>query len=225
MKEAIWPIFIAAPFISPSTDAIFSAVSRWRVSSRSALLSSERPRLAAAVPAYRVAWPPIAAPSFAERPILLAGMAPDCSSRSAASRSLASAARRPSSRGIRTPRRSSCGSCSSSSFSVGVGGHRFKAFFYPGSPLTLPDGARRHHPATPTMASDRPTLSVTAARHLRYARHPAPAPAGPDPRRRLRPRRRGAALPGLRAGPARPCSARARPCSTSRWRARRPSRS
>ena len=51
MNDAICPIFIAAPFISPSTEAIFSAVSRWRVSSRSALRSGERPTLVAAVPA------------------------------------------------------------------------------------------------------------------------------------------------------------------------------
>ena len=51
MNEAIWPIFIAAPFISPRTEAIFSADSTWRVSSRSALRSSERPRFVAAVPA------------------------------------------------------------------------------------------------------------------------------------------------------------------------------
>ena len=51
MKEAIWPIFIAAPFISPRTETIFSAASTWRVSSRSWAFSSERPRLAAAVPA------------------------------------------------------------------------------------------------------------------------------------------------------------------------------
>ena len=51
MKEAIWPIFIAAPFISPSTEAIFRAASMWRVSSRSCAFSSERATLAATVPA------------------------------------------------------------------------------------------------------------------------------------------------------------------------------
>ena len=51
MKDAIWPIFIAAPFISPSTEAIFSAVSMCRVSRRSWAFSSERTTLAAAVPA------------------------------------------------------------------------------------------------------------------------------------------------------------------------------
>jgi hypothetical protein len=51
MNEAIWPIFIAAPFISPRTEAIFSAVSICRVSRRSCAFSSERTTLAAAVPA------------------------------------------------------------------------------------------------------------------------------------------------------------------------------
>ncbi len=51
MNEAIWPIFIAAPFISPSTETIFSADSTWRVSVRSWARSSDRARFAAAVPA------------------------------------------------------------------------------------------------------------------------------------------------------------------------------
>jgi hypothetical protein len=51
MKDASWPSFIAAPFISPSVEAIFSAVSRWRVSIRSSALSAERATLAVLVPA------------------------------------------------------------------------------------------------------------------------------------------------------------------------------
>ena len=51
MNEAICPIFIAAPFISPSTEAILSAVSMCRISRRSWAFSSERTTLAAAVPA------------------------------------------------------------------------------------------------------------------------------------------------------------------------------
>ena len=51
MKDAIWPIFIAAPFISPRTEAIFRAVSRCLVSRRSCAFSSERATLAATVPA------------------------------------------------------------------------------------------------------------------------------------------------------------------------------
>ena len=51
MKDAIWPIFIAAPFISPRTEAILRAVSRCLVSRRSCAFSSERATLAATVPA------------------------------------------------------------------------------------------------------------------------------------------------------------------------------
>ena len=51
MKEANCPSFIAAPFIWPSAPTIFIAVSRWRCSSFSLLPSSERPTLAALVPA------------------------------------------------------------------------------------------------------------------------------------------------------------------------------
>ena len=51
MNEASWPIFIAAPFISPSVRTIFSAVSRWRASSFSSAPSSERATEAALVPA------------------------------------------------------------------------------------------------------------------------------------------------------------------------------
>ena len=51
MNEAIWPIFIAAPFISPRVEAIFSAASMCRVSSLSSALSEERATFAATVPA------------------------------------------------------------------------------------------------------------------------------------------------------------------------------
>jgi hypothetical protein len=51
MKEANCPSFIAAPFIWPSAATIFIAVSRWRCSRCSRLSSSERPTLAAFVPA------------------------------------------------------------------------------------------------------------------------------------------------------------------------------
>ena len=51
MNEASWPIFIAAPFISPSVRTIFSAVSTWRASSFSSLSSCERAMPAALVPA------------------------------------------------------------------------------------------------------------------------------------------------------------------------------
>ena len=51
MNEASWPIFIAAPFISPRIETILSAVSRWRASSFSCAPSSERATPAALVPA------------------------------------------------------------------------------------------------------------------------------------------------------------------------------
>ena len=67
MNEASWPIFIAAPFISPSVRTIVSAVSRWRASSFSSA-SLARPRDAGRPgPRVRAAWPPSAVPSFAER--------------------------------------------------------------------------------------------------------------------------------------------------------------
>ncbi len=74
MNDASCPIFIAAPFISPRTEAIFTAVSRCRASNRVSATSSERATLAALVPAYRVAWVPITDPSFAERRILPLGI-------------------------------------------------------------------------------------------------------------------------------------------------------
>ena len=51
MNEASWPIFIAAPFISPRIEAIFTAVSRCRASSARSASSLERATLAAFVPA------------------------------------------------------------------------------------------------------------------------------------------------------------------------------
>ena len=51
MKEASWPIFMAAPFMRPSVSTIRSAASRWRCSSASEASSGERARLAARVPA------------------------------------------------------------------------------------------------------------------------------------------------------------------------------
>ncbi len=51
MNDASWPSFIAAPFISPRIETIFSAVSRWRCSSFDCATSSLRPTLAARVPA------------------------------------------------------------------------------------------------------------------------------------------------------------------------------
>src|SRR6478752_2396920 len=80
MNEAIWPIFIAAPFISPRTEAIFRAVWRCLFSRYSCDFSSERATFAATVPAYLVAWLPIAVPTFAERPSLLLGIFDFCSS-------------------------------------------------------------------------------------------------------------------------------------------------
>src|SRR5918995_4695067 len=69
MKEANWPSFIAAPFICPRAPTIFIAVSKWRWVSCSLLCSSERPTLAALVPAYLALWTPTIEPSFAERRI------------------------------------------------------------------------------------------------------------------------------------------------------------
>ncbi len=51
MNDASWPIFIAAPFISPSVRTSFSAVSRWRASSFSSAPSFVRATPAALVPA------------------------------------------------------------------------------------------------------------------------------------------------------------------------------
>ena len=51
MNEASWPIFIAAPFISPRVRTIVSAVSRWRASSFSVASSRGRATAAALVPA------------------------------------------------------------------------------------------------------------------------------------------------------------------------------
>ena len=50
-NEASWPSFIAAPFISPSVEASFSAVSMWRASRRSSARSLERATFAVLVPA------------------------------------------------------------------------------------------------------------------------------------------------------------------------------
>src|SRR4029079_14849200 len=72
MNEAIWPIFIAAPFISPRTEAIFRAVWRCLFSMCSCEFSSERATFAATVPAYLVAWLPIAVPTFRARPARVA---------------------------------------------------------------------------------------------------------------------------------------------------------
>ena len=51
MKEASWPIFIAAPFIEPSVFIIRSAASMCVCSSASSPRSFERATLAARVPA------------------------------------------------------------------------------------------------------------------------------------------------------------------------------
>ena len=51
MNEASWPIFIAAPFISPRIEAIFTAVSRCLPSSACSAFSLPRATLAALVPA------------------------------------------------------------------------------------------------------------------------------------------------------------------------------
>ena len=51
MNEAIWPSFIAAPFISPSVPISLIAASRWRFSSFSRRPSSLRASEAALVPA------------------------------------------------------------------------------------------------------------------------------------------------------------------------------
>ncbi len=51
MKEASWPSFIAAPFISPRVAAILTAVSRWRASICRSACSLDRATFAAFVPA------------------------------------------------------------------------------------------------------------------------------------------------------------------------------
>ena len=76
MKEASWPIFMAAPFIVPRVSTIRSAASRWRLSICSLARSPDRARLAALVPAYRAPCVPITDPSCAVRRTLLFGIAP-----------------------------------------------------------------------------------------------------------------------------------------------------
>ena len=49
-NESIWPTFIAAPFMPPSTVTICSAVSIWRRSSALSERSCERTTFAALVP-------------------------------------------------------------------------------------------------------------------------------------------------------------------------------
>ena len=69
MKEASWPIFIAAPFICPRAPTIFIAVSRWRCLEPLLAASSERTTLAALVPGVAGALDADAVPSLAERRI------------------------------------------------------------------------------------------------------------------------------------------------------------
>ena len=74
MKEASWPIFIAAPFIVPSVSTRRSADARAVSSIRSRRLSFERTTPAALVPANRAPSTPARMPSIAERPSRLLGM-------------------------------------------------------------------------------------------------------------------------------------------------------
>ena len=67
MKEASWPIFIAAPFIVPSVSTSRSADSSASSSMRSRRLSLERTAPAALVPAKRAPSRPARMPSRAER--------------------------------------------------------------------------------------------------------------------------------------------------------------
>src|ERR1700722_16248538 len=65
--EAIWPTFMAGPFIAPSTSTTCSAASRRRRASAALRSSSERTRLAALV-AYALATSePTRPPTFAVR--------------------------------------------------------------------------------------------------------------------------------------------------------------
>ena len=66
-NESIWPTFIAAPFIPPSTVTICSAVSIWRRSSALSERSCERTTLAAFVPVCRTATPAAVRPMRASR--------------------------------------------------------------------------------------------------------------------------------------------------------------
>ena len=50
MKLSTWPIFIAAPFMPPSTVTICFAASTWRRSIAASAFSSERVTFAARVP-------------------------------------------------------------------------------------------------------------------------------------------------------------------------------
>ena len=68
MTLSVWPIFMAAPFIDPSTVTMRSAVSRcWRPMA-SSFFSGERTTFAVAVPAARAAVPAASPPSRAIRP-------------------------------------------------------------------------------------------------------------------------------------------------------------
>src|SRR5689334_1903892 len=74
MNDATWPIFMAAPFIWPSTSTICSAASIWRRSAAARRPSLSRVRLAALVAYESAAWPPTSPPTFAVRRIRLVGI-------------------------------------------------------------------------------------------------------------------------------------------------------
>ena len=200
MNDAIWPIFIAAPFISPSTEAIFSAVSMCRrlEALLGLLVGADHvgrggPRVAGRLaadrgPELRGAPDPglgdLALPAPRAR---AARRAPCCRGRRAGSL-------RPGlSLSSREPGPDRFGLCL-------VAAHRPPHIFYPGA---------RAYPAWPYPAGQRHCHDGTgpshtqslAARGFRLAGHPPPAPGGPGAGRRLRPGRRGAPLPGSGSRP------------------------
>ena len=202
MKEAIWPIFIAAPFISPSTEAIFSAVSMWRVSSRSLRLLVGAGQVGGGGP--RVAGGLAAdarCPSFAERPIrrlrdlrlLLLGLGRLCAGPAAEAGSRIST---PQGSSSSSRERALCSSGRSCSRSLLIASSHFLSW----RPSVHLSQAACAGASSPIHSWHRPSHTQgLASREIRLAGHPPPAPGGPRARRRLRPGRRGAALPGPRA--------------------------
>ena len=67
MNDAIWPSFIATPFIWPSVAAIRAAVSACNSAVRARVSSSERPTPATRAPACRAPLAPASEASFAAR--------------------------------------------------------------------------------------------------------------------------------------------------------------
>src|SRR4051794_14084135 len=196
MNEAIWPIFIAAPFISPSTDAILRAVWMCRLSRRSCDFSSERATFAAFVPAYRVAWPPIAVPTLAERPRRDLGMLRFCSSGSggpARPRSLKSERR------IFTPQLWLSPSVLSLSRSALIGSLHFLSWRPSVACASIRAGVHSRARDSVTRLAKSQAHGTgphhtqrLPPRRLRHSCHPPPAPGGVGARRRLRTGRRGA---------------------------------